>query len=144
MTTIVADRKGMAADKRISFSAGGNSVFKTSKLHKVNGSIIGICGNVEQAMQFIEWRRTPDTKPTFSEPAFEAIELTAEGQMLWWGGEMIAIPIEDEHYAIGTGAAYALGAMAHGATVKEAIQIAATYDANTGTEVQTLMLSKKS
>lgn len=133
----------MAADKRITF-AGGNAVFKTSKLHRVNGSIIGFCGNPEQALQFIEWRRNPDAKPTFSEPVFEAIELTADGQMLWWGSEMMAIPIEDDHYAIGSGAAYALGAMAQGASVKEAIQIAAMYDANTGTEVQTLTLSKRS
>lgn len=117
-------------------------MFKTSKLHRVNGSIIGFCGNPEQALQFIEWRRNPDTKPTFNEPSFEAIEVTAEGQMLWWGTEMVAIPIEDEHYAIGSGAAYALGAMAAGVSIKKAIQIAAIYDANTGTEVQTLMLSK--
>lgn len=141
MTTIVADRKGMAADKRLS---GSGAVFKMSKLHRVNGSVIGFCGNAEQAFQFMEWRRNPDAKPSFSEPNFEALELTADGQMLWWGVEMIAIPIEDDHYAIGSGAAYALGAMAAGATVKEAIQIAAMYDANTGTEVQTLTLSKKS
>lgn len=141
MTTIVADKKGMAADKRIT---GVGTVFKTPKLHRVNGSIIGYCGNAEQALQFIEWRRHPDTKPSFTEPNFEALELTADGRLLWWGTEMIAIPIEDEHYAIGTGAGYALGAMAAGVGVKRAIQIAAMYDANTGTEVQTLMLSKKS
>ena len=78
MTTIVANRKGMAADKRIS---GCGTVFKTSKLHRVRGSIIGFCGNVEQALQFIEWRRNPDAKPSFSEPNFEAIELTADGQL---------------------------------------------------------------
>lgn len=141
MTTIVADRKGMAADKRIT---GTVAVFKTPKLYRVNGSVIGYAGNVEQALQFIEWRRHPDTKPTFSEPSFEILELTSDGRLMWWGSEMIAVPIEDDHYAIGSGAAYALGAMAAGATVKEAIQIAAMYDANTGTEVQTLTLSKKS
>ena len=140
MTTIVADRKGMAADKRVS---GSGAVFKTSKLHRVNGSVIGFCGNAEQALQFIEWRRNPDAKPTFGEPNFEILELTADGQMLWWGTEMVAITIEDDHYAIGSGAAYALGAMASGASVKKAIEIAAMYDANTGTEVQTLMLGEK-
>lgn len=141
MTTIVANRKGMAADMR---AAGAGAVFKTAKLHRVNGSIIGFCGSIEQALQFIEWRRHPDTKPTFNEPDFIAIELTADGRLVWWGSEMVAVPIEDDHYAVGSGAAYALGAMAAGATVKKAIQIAATYDANTGTEVQTLMLGRKS
>ena len=141
MTTVVADRKGMAADMR---AAGAGAVFKTPKLHRVNGSVIGFCGSIEQALQFIEWRRNPDTKPSFNEPDFVALELTADGRLLWWGSDMIAIPVEDEHYAIGSGAAYALGAMASGASVKKAIQIAAMYDANTGTEVQTLMLGRKS
>lgn len=142
MTTIVCDRRGMAADKRI--SGVGSAVFKTAKLYRVRGSIIGFCGNPEQALQFIEWRRNPDAKPTFTEPSFEAIELTAAGELLWWGVEMVAIPIEDECYAIGSGAAYALGAMAMGASPRRAVQVAAQYDSATGAEVQLMTLGGKS
>jgi ATP-dependent protease HslVU (ClpYQ) peptidase subunit len=141
MTTIVCDRRSMAADKRI--SGVGSAVFKTAKLHRVRGSIIGFCGNPEQALQFIEWRRNPDAKPTFSEPCFEAIEMTAAGELFWWGTEMMAIPIEDAVYAIGSGAAYALGAMAMGAKPAKAVQIAAQYDSATGAEVQTMTLGGK-
>ncbi|WP_395406324.1 hypothetical protein ACHMW6_06530 [Pseudoduganella sp. UC29_106] len=140
MTTIVCDRKSMAADKRIS---GDGVTFKTAKIHRVRGALIGFCGNPEQALQFIEWRRNPGAKPTFAEPSFEAIELTADGQLLWWGSEMMAIPIHDKFYAIGTGAAFALGAMAMGASPKSAIQIAARYDSATGADVQTMTLGGK-
>lgn len=141
MTTIVADRNGMAADRRIS---GTGSAFKTAKLHRIRGSIIGYCGNPEQAMRFIEWRRNPDAKPSFSEPDFEALELTAGGDLLWWGSEMVPLTIDDDHYAIGSGSGYALGAMAMGATPKQAIKIAADYDPGTGSDVQTLTLGGKS
>lgn len=50
MTTIVANRLGMAADRRIS----AVPVFRTSKIFRVRGSIIGFAGNTEQGLRFIE------------------------------------------------------------------------------------------
>lgn len=82
MTTVVCDRRSMAADMRIS----GNVTFKSTKLHRVNGSIIGFCGDAEQALKFIEWRRNSELRPTFSDSAFfEALELTADGRLIMWG-----------------------------------------------------------
>lgn len=140
MTTIVCDRRSMAADKRMSDSGIPN--FKTTKIHRINGSLIGFCGNAEQALQFIEWRRTPGAKPTFSEACFEALELTAGGDLIWWGAEMVAVNVEDDFFAIGSGAPYAMGALAAGVKLKKAIQIAAQYDSATGAEVQTMTLGK--
>lgn len=140
MTTVVCDRRGMAADKRMSDS--GIPAFKTTKIQRVNGSLIGFCGNAEQALQFIEWRRNPGPKPTFSEACFEALELTAGGDLLWWGAEMVAVTVEDDFFAIGSGAPYAMGALAAGLSMKKAIQIAAQYDSATGAEVQTMTLGK--
>lgn len=139
MTTIVCDRQGMAADKRIS----GGTMFKTTKIHRINGSLIGFCGNIEHCLKFIEWRRNPDAKPNFEERTWEALELTADGRMLWWSMELIPIVIEDEYYSVGSGSNYALGAMAMGATPSQAIKIAAIYDPSTGPDVQTLKLGKK-
>lgn len=140
MTTIVCNHTTMAADKRIS----GVPMFKTCKIHRIKGSLIGFAGNTEQALRFIEWRRSPDGKPTFIETAsFEAIELSSDGRLTWWGTEMVGIPIEDEYYAIGSGAAYALGAMAMKASPKHAIEVAARYDSCTGSDIQTMTLSQK-
>lgn len=140
MTTIVCNREGMAADKRIS----GAAIFKSQKIFRVNGSLIGFAGNVEQALRFIEWRRSPEQRPQFSDgPSFEALELTPDGALIWWGAEMVGVEVQDEYYAIGSGAQIALGAMAMGATLKEAIQIAARWDTATGKEVQTMNLKGK-
>lgn len=139
MTTIVCDRSGMAADKRVT----GVTMFKTTKIYRINGALIGICGHIEQALKFIEWRRNPDSKPTFEEDTWDAIELTADGRMLYWSKELMPIPIEDEYYAIGSGSKFALGAMAMGATPSQAIKIAAIYDPSTGPDVQSLRLGNK-
>jgi len=39
-------------------------------------------------------------------------------------------------YGIGTGASYALGAIAHGATLQEAMKIAKKFDINTNGKIQ--------
>lgn len=142
MTTVICDRRGMAADMRL--SDAGIPAFKTTKIHRINGSLIGFCGNAEQALQFIEWRRNPGPKPTFTEACFEALELNAAGEMFWWGSELQAVPVADEVMGIGSGAAYAIGAVAMGASLKRAIQIASQYDSATGAEVQTMTLGGKS
>lgn len=140
MTTIVCNRLGMAADKRIS----GGPIFASTKIFRVNGSLIGVAGNMEQALRFVEWRKTPEQKPQFAEQVgFEALELRPDGVLVWWGCEMVGVAIEDDYYAIGSGAALALGAMAMGATPKQAIQVASKWDVATGSEIQTMSLKGK-
>lgn len=140
MTTIVCNRHGMAADKRIS----GGAMFRSTKIFRVHGALLGISGNVEQALRFVEWRRTPETKPQFVDvTGIEVIELTPSGALIWWGSEMVGIPIEEDYYAIGSGAQLALGALSMGATPKQAVQVAARWDTGTGTEIQTMTLKGK-
>lgn len=139
MTTIVCNRTSMAADKRVT----GGPMFKTTKIFRINGSLIGFCGNLEAALQFVEWRRTPDTKPKFAENSFEALELSANGSLTYWASQLVAMAVEDDFYAIGSGASLALGAMAMGASPKRAIAVAAQYDSGTGPDVQTLTLAGK-
>lgn len=55
---------------------------------------------------------------------------------------MVAVTVEDDFFAIGSGAPYAMGALASGMSLKKAIQIAAQYDSATGAEVQTMTLGK--
>lgn len=138
MTTVIATRKGMAADKR----GTGTAIFKLTKAFRVNGNLIGFCGNVENGLRFIDWRRSLGTRPEFStDTDFEAIEVSPEG-LIYWGSELTPVAIEDDFYAIGTGAQFALGALAMGASIHKAIQIAHRWDENTGPDVQILYLRK--
>jgi ATP-dependent protease HslVU (ClpYQ) peptidase subunit len=139
MTTIVANRSAMAADRRIS----GGLVFQTQKLFRVHGAIIGVAGDMQHCLKFIEWRKNPDTKPTMAEPEFEALELTSCGQLLWWGAELVALPIDGDTYAIGSGGPVALGAMEMGASLQKAIAIAAKWDCKTGGTAQLMRLDAR-
>lgn len=140
MTTVIATRKCMASDRLIT----SMHTFNASKIFRVHGSLIGVAGPFEQCLKFIEWRRNPDLKPTFSDAvSLEALELSSDGQLTWWGAEMVAIPIDSEFYAIGSGAAYALGAMAMRASPRRAIEVAARYDSSTGSDVQIMNLGAK-
>ena len=52
-------------------------------------------------------------------------------------------PIEQRHFAIGTGAFVARGAMAAGASCAAAVRIAADIDANTGGPVRIYRLTRR-
>lgn len=140
MTTIVCNSTTMAADKR----GTSNPIFKTTKIFRVRGSLIGISGNIEQALRFVEWRRTPEGKPAFTEGAsLEVLELSADGKITWWGPEMVGVTIENDFYAVGSGAMAAMGAMSMGASPKRAVVVASLWDAATGSDVQTMTLGCK-
>lgn len=140
MTTIVAHGRSMAADCQLT---SANGTHYGTKLFKVNGSIIGICGNFEQALKFIEWRRNPDTIPTFkNDYSVEALELSPSQGLFYWGTEFVAVPIEEPFYAIGSGSNFAIGAMAKGADAREALKVAAQWDAYTGSVHKVMTLAK--
>lgn len=60
------------------------------------------------------------------------------------GTELVATPVLDPFIAIGSGALAAMAAMAMGAKIKRAIQVASQFDPATGPDVQTMSLGGKS
>jgi hypothetical protein len=136
VTTIVANLEAMASDQRIS----GGPMFPAQKIHRIKGSLYGGAGSWEQLLKMFEWFRNPDMKPEWKfEPDFEIVQLSPEGIFVW-GREMIAMPINNQFYATGSGGAYALGAMEAGADLRSAVQIASKYDSATGHGVRVVTL----
>lgn len=132
MTTIVATTEILASDRRVT----GGPMFKATKIQRINGSIYGGAGNLEQIMKMFEWFRNPDMKPDWKfQPEFEILQLSAAG-IFYWSSEMIAVPVGMAYYAIGSGSHYALGALECGAPPEEAIKVAHKFDPYTGREVQ--------
>src|ERR1700756_4399931 len=101
MTTVVCNRTSMAADRR----GTGGPMFVTSKIFRVRDSIYGFCGNFEQGMKFINWRKNPDQQtPTFSSAMVTNIlELNPKGIFIWQE-ELVPVEIELDFYSIGSGA----------------------------------------
>ena len=58
------------------------------------------------------------------------------GRVFHVAGNYAVLETNTGLYGIGTGAAYALGALAQGATIQEAMKVAKKFDINTGGRVQ--------
>jgi len=59
-----------------------------------------------------------------------------DGRVFHVAGNYAVLETNTGLYGIGTGAAYALGALAQGATIQEAMKVAKKFDINTGGRVQ--------
>jgi hypothetical protein len=134
MTTIASDAKRglMAADSMTSTS---DSWWPSTKIHRVEGALIGGAGEAASIRQFVTWysdgQRMP--KPKIADN-FCALVLNAEG-LFYWASNLVPEPIERGFHAIGSGGNAALGALLAGANVKRAVEIACLVDTGSGGEV---------
>lgn len=114
------------------------------------------CGDYTVAMAGPAWLREPledwcragcDTKRVPSallehDSAFTALIIHNQTGQVYELDNGYLVPIHADYTAIGSGALLALGAMAHGASAKEAVEAAAIHDKNTGGPVTCLSFPK--
>lgn len=131
MTTIAWSKKSgrIAADRQSSYH--GNQATKLYELP--DGSIVGTSGAHDQSLRAVAWLRD-ESKERPSLPAEYGSLMRAypDGRAVYYHAALEAMPISFEFWAIGSGADYAMGAMARGATPEEAVEIASRYDEHTG------------
>jgi ATP-dependent protease HslVU (ClpYQ) peptidase subunit len=139
MTTIVATRLAMAADRRVS---GGGIRYKTKKIRRFGDVLVGAAGDTRSVVLFFQWfeQREQNSPPKLAKDAeMEALILTPSG-LFTCEGDCAIVQVEDEFYAVGSGAGPALGAMHMGASLKVAIDIASRVDPATGDGVDVMNL----
>lgn len=156
MTTIVFSRPhGMiAADSRNTDSSG--AVFKVSKIERLeNGRWFLGSGHLYTIGLVRSWAESdfdederPDFGVLFAENAddfrFSCLVLSEDGRIaVLVDDEMQPQRVHDDYLAVGSGAAYALGALAAGAAPEEAVQIAIDYDGNSGGPVHVQEIGPK-
>ena len=132
MTTIVGDFKGnvIASDSMVTCQ---NRSYLSSKIFKAaDGSVVAICGDLDDGQAFFEWYDAgmdEDEEPEIhgKEDPFEALVLTGEG-LFHCTSRLKMSRVENGHFAIGSGAEYALGAFAAGASASQAVEIACGLD----------------
>lgn len=134
MTTIVATRTGIYADTLCTYTVP----FKTRKHERIGGSIYAGAGDLDDLIRFFTWRRDGGDPPSLDE-AIDVLEVCPEGIFIW-GKKFTRLWINEDAYAIGSGAQYAIGAMAQGAKPREAIKIARRFDSQTGTQIEYVKL----
>lgn len=142
--SIVVYKDGiLAADTRAYGGRGQTSPGQKAKIHRLeDGTRVGIVSAVlGEPEKFLAWMKegADRTKWTGDKPDLRALIIHPNGEVfladdsIWFSG-----PIECATYAIGSGGDFALGAMAMGASAKQAVYVACDLDVHCGAPVQTL------
>ncbi|NKX37344.1 peptidase S14 [Rhodobacteraceae bacterium R_SAG4] len=145
MTTIVYRDGYIAADTR-AYSGGSQPMGQKQKINRVqfsDGTLVsfGIStphpGLSEEIRDWFASEKSGDAEPNLNGRGFDCIEVRSDGSVYFYNDSFIPTgPLAGDYFAIGSGAEYALGAMAMGADAARAVQVAAEFDVWTGGVVQ--------
>ena len=132
MTTIAYRNGIMASDSR-AYSGGSIPIGNKSKIECLeDGTLIGVSSTIPGGSEIIkQWFKDGfPTKPDYLLPErFTLLVAKLNGSIFYASDNpMISGPLMGEYFAAGSGAEYALGAMANGATAEEAVKIACQLD----------------
>lgn len=158
MTTVAFCDGTMAADTQITDGSDSKMPTIYSKLHRLkSGAILGQTGenaDIRELKELLDSVKYPSDLPKRRELMeiemdFEGL-LYLPGKTLWsieidydkdkdkWDASIVQI--KKNYYAIGSGGAYAIGAMEAGAKAKLAVEIACMYDIYSSEPIETMML----
>jgi len=146
MTTLAYKDGVLAADSRV--SAGLTNVGTTIKIKQTPKYLVGIAGNLDIGQQFIRWVQSDFNVtakpfvPIDSGYDIAAIVVDKKGRIRTYDNLLIPTEYSAKFYALGSGSDFALGAMAHGATAREAVKIAAKFDIATGSPFRSVTFKK--
>lgn len=151
MTTIAYSAGFMASDTQAYLGRGEPGFARKSKVHRLkDGSLIGVSSSiVGAAKRLVPWiedgcdfDNMPVIKDAEREMSFEAIQVMPDGRLRYWNDSYMPTDIEARFFAIGSGASYALGAMAAGTTAAGAVAIACEFDNFSGGNIETWRLAE--
>ena len=147
MTTILVSKRemAMAADRQCTSDDGYKNIYQpkiTRIVHETTGPMLfATSGKINQTAKFEHWFRealdTPGKKHNEAEiKDMRAIVFKPDGTLLLYEGSLTPFELQDEIFGIGSGSHFGIGAMLHGADLKEAIRIASLCDVYTGLGIQ--------
>lgn len=147
MTTVIASAKlgMMASDSK--FTEDGIQ-FATQKVYRIGDSLWGEAGETRGIGKFFSWVKggmQENNRPRFGGELddFCVLQLNAEG-IFYWDRHLYGVKIQEDVYAIGTGAPLALYCVKEqGMSLEQAIKMATKYDENSALPVQSMALLPK-
>ena len=121
------------------------------KIWLAKGCVWGGAGSSGVLAAFKQWtlgkgKRPSDFKKPEDEdsaPKIDVLQLHPKNGIFLWVNGDLPEKVDEPFYAVGSGAAYAVGAMSHGATHKEALEIAAKWDSSTRLPGHVVTLPKR-
>lgn len=130
MTTIAVRDGVIAADTLVTYNGNGH-MMKGLKLFLAGRFAVGIAGEIRYKTPIKNWLESPPENdsevPRLWDDEWNAILMDAQGKAYVLLADAIQI-IEFPYFSIGSGSDIALGAMAMGASAREAIEIASRFD----------------
>jgi ATP-dependent protease HslVU (ClpYQ) peptidase subunit len=146
MTTIAYRDRVMVADTQVTCGDGS----KTITHHKIrilpDGTLYGCAGDTAAILRVQRWmERGMPSRPRPRIPKdtdFDLLMVKPDGSAWMLNDAFDFERIETEFVAIGSGAAYAMGAMACGRSAVQAVKVAARFDVNTSAPYDVLRIIK--
>lgn len=145
MTTIAYTAGIMAAD--LMCSEGTKRIKVKHKLVRLkNGAVAGGAGDAMRLIQFLDWLdgegALPDFEAKDKENDIEVLVAHPSGDLVVYNGLGQPMHLDEKHWAIGSGADFALAAMDFGKTAVEAVEYASRRDSGTGHGVESMTLGQ--
>lgn len=143
MTTVAYKDGVLAADRRVTFGAVKDAF--STKIARGQNGLIGVAGALTLSRRALRWFVEGETseRPAFSlgDKIAQAIIVRPSGALEFHDDAGWAqIETSQPYYALGTGAEFAYGAMASGASAVEAVEIASRFDLQSGDGVDSLAI----
>lgn len=144
MTIIVWDGKTLAADKRATSSGFIGGI--VTKIHRWDGGLCAFAGNFALGHAMVEWLRSgadvakfPAAQRTDDWVSFLVVH--ADGRVVRYEKEPVALPFENLPQVMGSGRDYALAALYLGCDARRAVEVACAMDESCGNGIDTLQLA---
>lgn len=138
MTVIAWDGKSIAADKQ---ATNIDMRATTTKLKRLeSGIVLGWTGGWDYALALVEWFEGKREWPKFQEDKdkWSRLIVVENGIARMYEQETVPLIVEDPFMAWGSGRDFAMGAMAMGATAKEAVEVANRFCTSCGLGVDVI------
>lgn len=138
--TTVAYRDGIIASDSLITSGGARAGLTARKIRKIGGALVAGCGFIGELERFVSWVAGGMKGDDPLRGGETTALLIAPGQPLLMFAGAGPWAVESDFIAMGSGEDFAFGAMAHGASAVEAVEIAIRFDVYSGGPVRTIKL----
>lgn len=150
MTTIACNKEEMYGDLQYTTTSTGHKFKGAPKVWKFGPGmiyeqpfIVGLCGTCTDIISLIDFYTHPEIyKNPPKKLSCSGLVLTVDGDIFTFDDCTKWIAWNEPYAAQGSGGAYAQGALANGASPKEAVKVAMKHDAFTGMGVKGFNISQ--
>lgn len=142
MSIVAYDGKSLAADRQMT---RGNFKFEVRKIRRINSYVLAWTGYMSSGLAMAHWFENGALRGDFpacqqNNELWARLIVVSKDEVVYYEQTPHAIGVYAPYMAWGQGSDFAMGAMSHGATAKEAVEIACRFDTGCGfgVDVETL------